>query len=36
LLERRGITRVRVLTGGLQAWLDNGFPVDTLGLKALE
>jgi len=36
LLKRRGIKKVRVLAGGLQAWLDSGFPVDTLGLKALE
>jgi 3-mercaptopyruvate sulfurtransferase SseA len=36
LLRRQGIKEVRVLAGGLQAWLDNGFPVDTLRLKALE
>jgi 3-mercaptopyruvate sulfurtransferase SseA len=36
LLKRRGIEKVRVLAGGLQAWLDSGFPVDTLNLRALE
>jgi 3-mercaptopyruvate sulfurtransferase SseA len=36
LLKRRGIKQVRVLAGGLQAWLDSGFPVDSLNLKALE
>jgi 3-mercaptopyruvate sulfurtransferase SseA len=36
LLKRRGIKQVRVLAGGLQAWLDSGFPVDTLRLKVLE
>ncbi|MCU0580558.1 MAG: hypothetical protein MUF69_13610 [Desulfobacterota bacterium] len=27
-LKRRGMTRVQVLTGGLQAWIDHGFPVE--------
>jgi 3-mercaptopyruvate sulfurtransferase SseA len=36
LLKRRGIEKVRVLTGGLRAWLDSGFPVESLNLKALE
>jgi 3-mercaptopyruvate sulfurtransferase SseA len=36
MLKRRGIEKVRVLAGGLQAWQDSGFPVDTLRLKALE
>jgi 3-mercaptopyruvate sulfurtransferase SseA len=36
LLKRRGIASVRVLAGGLQAWLDSGFPVESLNLKVLE
>jgi 3-mercaptopyruvate sulfurtransferase SseA len=27
-LKRRGIERVLILTGGLQAWIDQGFPVE--------
>jgi 3-mercaptopyruvate sulfurtransferase SseA len=27
-LKRKGISRVQVLTGGLQAWIDQGFPVE--------
>jgi len=36
LLKRRGIKKVRVLAGGLHAWLDSGFPVDTFSLKVLK
>jgi rhodanese-related sulfurtransferase len=27
ILKRKGITRVRPLEGGLNAWRDRGFPV---------
>jgi len=30
LLKKRGITRVRPLDGGLDAWRELGFPVDTI------
>ena len=30
ILERRGITRVHPLAGGLAAWVALGFPVDTV------
>jgi 3-mercaptopyruvate sulfurtransferase SseA len=36
MLKRRGIEKVRVLAGGLQAWLAGGFPVETLNLKVLK
>ena len=26
LLQKRGVARIRPLAGGLQAWLDRGFP----------
>jgi hypothetical protein len=29
-LERRGITRVHPLAGGLAEWVTLGFPVDTI------
>jgi rhodanese-related sulfurtransferase len=28
-LKRQGITKVRPLAGGLQAWIEQGYPVDT-------
>jgi len=30
LLKAKGITRVRPLTGGIDAWLANKFPMETL------
>jgi hypothetical protein len=29
-LKRRGITRVRPLLGGYEAWLARGYPVDAI------
>jgi len=33
-LKRRGITRVRPLAGGYEAWVARGFPVDALAPAA--
>ncbi|HEX6175251.1 MAG TPA: hypothetical protein VF089_14670 [Candidatus Binatia bacterium] len=30
LLQKKGITRVRPLDGGIDAWLSNNFPCETL------
>jgi 3-mercaptopyruvate sulfurtransferase SseA len=30
LLRRNGITRIRPLLGGLDAWRDRGYPLDTI------
>jgi 3-mercaptopyruvate sulfurtransferase SseA len=27
-LKKRGINRVLILNGGLQAWIDHGYPVE--------
>lgn len=35
-LERRGITRVRPLDGGLASWMALGFPVSELAVPAVE
>jgi rhodanese-related sulfurtransferase len=35
LLKRKGITRVRPLAGGLQAWFEKPFPVESLSYQAL-
>jgi rhodanese-related sulfurtransferase len=35
LLKKRGITRVRPLEGGLDAWKEAGYPVDVFEGKGL-
>jgi rhodanese-related sulfurtransferase len=32
LLRRKGITKIRPLEGGLGAWRDRGYPLDTVKL----
>jgi 3-mercaptopyruvate sulfurtransferase SseA len=34
LLKRQGITRIRPLQGGLDAWRHLGYPVDNLAANA--
>ena len=34
-LRKRGVTRVRPLAGGLQEWLDRGFPVEPVDVVTL-
>jgi rhodanese-related sulfurtransferase len=31
-LKKRGITRVRPLLGGLDAWVERGYPVEKIGV----
>ncbi len=33
LLQQRGVTRVRPLAGGLQAWKERNYPLAPLGSK---
>jgi len=35
-LRKAGITRVRPLLGGLQGWIDRGFPVESLPATSRE
>jgi rhodanese-related sulfurtransferase len=35
LLRRQGITRIRPLEGGLEAWRDHKYPVATLKLTQI-
>jgi rhodanese-related sulfurtransferase len=30
LLRKKGITRIRPLQGGLNAWRERGYPMDTI------
>jgi rhodanese-related sulfurtransferase len=32
LLRKKGITRIRPLQGGLDAWRERGYPLDTITL----
>ncbi|HKT26084.1 MAG TPA: hypothetical protein VJR04_15865 [Terriglobales bacterium] len=32
-LKKRGITRVRPLLGGLDAWVELGYPVEKIGMS---
>jgi len=34
LLRKKGITRIRPLQGGLDAWRERGYPLDTPTLTA--
>jgi rhodanese-related sulfurtransferase len=34
LLRKNGITRIRPLLGGLDAWRERGYPMDTTTLAA--
>jgi len=34
LLRKKGITRIRPLQGGLDAWRERGYPLDTITLAA--
>jgi len=34
LLRKNGITRIRPLQGGLDAWRERGYPVETATLAA--
>jgi rhodanese-related sulfurtransferase len=34
LLNKRGITRVRPLSGGFHGWRDRGFPLETVTAEA--
>jgi rhodanese-related sulfurtransferase len=34
-LRKIGITRVRPLEGGLDAWLERGYPVEKIGIVAV-
>lgn len=33
-LKRHGITRVRPLEGGIEAWIALGYPISTAGTQA--
>jgi 3-mercaptopyruvate sulfurtransferase SseA len=33
LLRRNGITRIRPLLGGLDAWRERGYPMDTVSVE---
>jgi 3-mercaptopyruvate sulfurtransferase SseA len=33
LLRRKGIKKIRPLQGGLGAWRDHGYPLDTIKLS---
>jgi 3-mercaptopyruvate sulfurtransferase SseA len=35
LLRRQGVSRIRPLAGGFQAWRDLGYPVQPLTTKAV-
>jgi len=34
LLRKNGITRIRPLQGGLDAWRERGYPMDTVSVEA--
>jgi len=34
LLRKRGISRIRPLAGGFEAWQDGGFPVEPLPIQS--
>jgi len=36
LLRKQGVKHIRPLQGGLDAWRDRGFPLDTIALEKEE